>query len=187
MVGSATYSNAWAFFKKREVAGLKIPTKKAKTASTVAGSGGNSAAPTPDISKIVLDDEEERDENQEGNDGDDDEERDVDVFDTCDEIRKKINAHLMKPGVTQAQFCRNLTEQLHGTGKVATSQLTTFRSKKGPNAGATSGTFYAAYVFFEKVSRSRTEIIPAVRMLILDMYRSDSPKASQRASTDRTW
>lgn len=59
---SDAYRGAWLFFKKREMAGLKIPTKKQK----VAASGGDSASSTaaaskkdkdahPDISDIHLD------------------------------------------------------------------------------------------------------------------------------------
>lgn len=58
--GCATYQNAWEFFKKREMAGLKIPTKKQKTAATTASSSVASSserkdAVTPDISHIHLD------------------------------------------------------------------------------------------------------------------------------------
>ncbi|KAF1938543.1 hypothetical protein EJ02DRAFT_473407 [Clathrospora elynae] len=33
----------------------------------------------------------------------------VQVYDTCDEIRRKINAHLKIPGVTQASFLRAIS------------------------------------------------------------------------------
>ena len=130
--GSDTYSNAWAFFKKRELAGVKAP-KKAKAAPTASTS---SAAPATDISSVYLP----------GEDNDD-----VAVFDSCDEIRKKINAHLVKPGVTQAAFCRDLAAQLHSGTSIQSKQLTDFRSKKGARQGNTSSVFYAAYVYFEKV------------------------------------
>jgi hypothetical protein len=79
----------------------------------------------------------------------------VPVFDSCDEIRRKINAHLKKPGVTQAQFCRDLHAQLQGPSRPAKpfqgTQLTRFRNSKGALTGAKSLVFYAAYVFFEKM------------------------------------
>lgn len=77
----------------------------------------------------------------------------VQVFDSTDEIRKKINAHLKTPGLTQAQFCRDLYAQLRApTCKaIQTKQLTDFRSKKGPLSGITSSVFYTAYVLFEKM------------------------------------
>ncbi|KAK6008803.1 hypothetical protein QM012_000706 [Aureobasidium pullulans] len=58
--GCDTYQNAWEFFKKREMAGLKIPTKKQKTAaiaalSSAASSSAKKDAVTTDISTIPLD------------------------------------------------------------------------------------------------------------------------------------
>ncbi|KAF2668251.1 hypothetical protein BT63DRAFT_455887 [Microthyrium microscopicum] len=78
----------------------------------------------------------------------------VQVFDTCDEVRRKITLHLKKPGVTQAGFCRDLVNHCvyahRKPGQFQSVQLTKFRGKKGPHAGATTNLFYAAYVFFEK-------------------------------------
>lgn len=77
----------------------------------------------------------------------------VPVYDTCDEVRRKISAHLRRPGVTQAQFCREIRAQFHSADKPANIQnvqLDRFRSAKGPRAGAKSVIFYGAYVFFEK-------------------------------------
>lgn len=75
----------------------------------------------------------------------------VPVYNTCDEIRRKINAYLKQPGVTQAGFLRGLA-QTHPEGKKFQSKsLNDFLSKRGPNAGNTSGVFYAAYIFFEKM------------------------------------
>ncbi|KAI1479568.1 hypothetical protein F4774DRAFT_381377 [Daldinia eschscholtzii] len=149
--GSWVYNNAWRWFKQRELAGLKMPDvkKRQKTESTAAaatattaGSRGASKAKAPpvsttDISKIYLPGEETDS---------------VPVYDSCDEIRKKINAHLKTPGLTNAQFCRDLYAQLHQPkGKCFQSkQLSDFRGKKGANAGCTSPIFYAAYVYFEK-------------------------------------
>jgi hypothetical protein len=52
--GCDTYQNAWLFFKKRELAGLKIPTKKQKTAAAASTAGAKKDAVT-DISSIHLD------------------------------------------------------------------------------------------------------------------------------------
>ncbi|CAD0110173.1 unnamed protein product [Aureobasidium uvarum] len=138
--GSETYQNAWLFFKKREMAGLKIPTKKQKTATGASSSSTSFAAENKnavtDISNIHLDDDA------------------VEVYDSCDEIRKKISAHLRKPNVTAAQFCRDLLTQYHSSKKppqIQSGQLTKFRGYKGADTGNTSCVFYAAYVFFEKV------------------------------------
>lgn len=69
--GSDAYGAAWEFFKRRELAGIK-PAKKQKT--TAASTNANA---TPDIGGISL----------EGEESDS-----VPVFDSCDEIRKKISA-----------------------------------------------------------------------------------------------
>lgn len=74
------------------------------------------------------------------------------MTDTCDEIRRKINAHLKKPGITQADFLRCVAAQYHTQPKKPqSSQLAAFRSKKGPYAGNQSAVFYGAYVYFEKM------------------------------------
>lgn len=134
--GSATYGNAWEFFKRREMAGIKMPTaKKQKAAGSASNATGSSAA--IDLRGISL--------SGEATD-------DVAVYDSCDEIRKKVNAHLLKAGVTQAQFCRDLAAQLHmDIKKIQSKQLTDFRSKKGPDAGNTSIVYYTAYLYFEKM------------------------------------
>lgn len=97
---SLSYGNAWEFFKKRELAGVKAPKKPKATATA---SGSNAAAQMPDISGISLPGEGSND---------------VQVYETCDDIRKKINAHLVKPGITQASFCRDLTAHLHTGTKI---------------------------------------------------------------------
>lgn len=153
-VGSATYGSAWEFFKKRELKGIKAPTtKKRKVAepTTTSGGAGAAAAAAPtaakrkgnagqtDLSGIELEGE-----------ADDA----VPVFDSCDEIRRKINAHLRKDNVTQAGFARDLTAQFHSSkapAAIQSAQITRFRGMTGPTAGNTSGVFYAAYVFFEKL------------------------------------
>ncbi|RYP56254.1 hypothetical protein DL771_012041 [Monosporascus sp. 5C6A] len=71
---------------------------------------------------------------------------DVKTYDTCDEIRRKVNEHLKTPGVTQAQFCWDLYAQLKmpKTNGIQSTFLADFR------AGETSSVFYATYVYFEK-------------------------------------
>lgn len=143
---SHAYRGAWEFFKKREIAGVKIPNKKQKAAVAAETTTGKSAATSIkeagnsagiDISAVHLAGEEL--------DG-------VPVYDSCDEVRRRISSHLSKDGVTQAQFCRDMKAQLHlSDTKMQSNQLTAFRSKKGANQGNTSSVYYAAYVFFEKV------------------------------------
>ncbi len=138
-MGFDSYLAAWEFFKKREIAGLPMP-KKQKTAAaggagTAAGAGTSAAV---NISDVVLS-------------GEDDDR--VPVYDSCDEIRKKINAHLKTPGLTQAQFCRDLYAQLNAPTikSIQSKQLADFRAGKGSRTGAKSTVFYTAYVYFEKL------------------------------------
>ncbi|KAK8097326.1 uncharacterized protein PG998_005553 [Apiospora kogelbergensis] len=127
--------------------------KKQKTADTIVHAGispqptrstpqsgsGELLTDGPDLSRINL---------EVGDDGL------VPVFDTCDEIRLKINEHMRStPGLTAAQFCRDLYVHLRGTKftGLQSKQLNDFKAKEGPRAGCSSSLFYAAYVFFEKL------------------------------------
>ncbi|KAF2803759.1 uncharacterized protein BDZ99DRAFT_575827 [Mytilinidion resinicola] len=77
----------------------------------------------------------------------------VPVYETCDMVRRKIEAHLMKkPGATQAAFCRELSNQYHASStSVSSKSLSNFRGQKGYDKGNTSSAFYAAYCYFEKL------------------------------------
>ena len=88
-----------------------------------------------DVSNIHLDGEEHDD---------------VPVYDTCDEVRKKIRAFLCQDGVSQAAFLREVAKTFGNGRKIQTNMLNQFLSKKGPNSGNLSSVFYASYVFFEK-------------------------------------
>ena len=147
---SDTYMEAWEFFKKREMQGKGLPRKKAKAATSkgsTAGAAKSNGAKIPgsetaggkDLSNIHLDGEEHDS---------------VPVLDTCDEIRKKINAHMKKDNVVQAAFLRDMQAQYHtdkAPQKIRSSQLDRFRSTKGARNGNTSSVHYGAYCFFEKL------------------------------------
>ena len=157
--GCIAYQRAWRFFKQREVR-LKMPDARKRrqleaeraeaAAGDAAGSSGAGSrsqpkaktkvtAALPDISGVHLPGEEEDD---------------VEVYDTCDEVRKKISAHLAQtPGLSQAQFCRDLYAQLRAPQckGIQSKQLTDFRGGRGAITGARSTVFYAAYVYFEKL------------------------------------
>lgn len=91
--------------------------------------------------------------------------------DTCDDIRRKINAILKKPGVTAAAFLRAISSQYHTTPKkIQSKQLNDFREKKGPWAGNTSSVFYGSYVFFEKMR-----------------IKEKKPKSQKREEMERIW
>ncbi|KUJ20829.1 uncharacterized protein LY89DRAFT_579498, partial [Mollisia scopiformis] len=125
--GSDVYYNAFKFFKKRELQGIKLPKKKAKPAEEAAKN---------DVSGIHLEGETDQS---------------VPVYDSCDEIRRKIRAYLPTPGVTQAGFLREIAKTYPEGKKIQSKVLNDFLGKRGPNAGNTSSVFYGSYVFFEKM------------------------------------
>ncbi|KAK7943257.1 uncharacterized protein PG986_012370 [Apiospora aurea] len=120
-------------------AGISPPGRSTPPGGSSGGTGGPPLADGPDLSRIHL---------EVGDDGL------VPVFDTCDEVRLKINEHMKNtPGLTAAQFCRDLYVHLRGTKftGLQSKQLNDFKAKEGPRAGCSSSLFYAAYVFFEKL------------------------------------
>lgn len=66
----------------------------------------------------------------------------VPVYDTCDDVRRKVAAWLREPKVTQAQFCRDLHAQMHTDEKKGASasanSLQSFRGHSGPVEGGTA-------------------------------------------------
>ncbi|ENH71995.1 hypothetical protein FOC1_g10001842 [Fusarium oxysporum f. sp. cubense race 1] len=142
---SAVWGNAYIWFQQRKVMGLKMPDAQKRQLEeskkdTVDGTPSKAAATKalPDISEI----------HREGEETDE-----VPIHDCCDEIRRKINAHMKVPSVTQAQFCRDIYARFNApTCKgIQSKQLSDFRKAKGSNAKAKSSMFYGAYVYFEKM------------------------------------
>jgi hypothetical protein len=139
---SKIYPAAFRFFQKRESQGLPMPKKQklsagpASASGSLAGTASSTASAAP---SMVLDGEMEDN---------------VAVYENCDEVRRKINAHMRKPGVTPADFLRQLDLQTHAhktsKTKLQGVQLTRFRTMKGPYAGNTHIVYYSAYVYFEK-------------------------------------
>lgn len=129
---SLTYINAARFFKKRELQGFKPPRKKVKEATTAEDKSKY------DVSSVTLPGEENLE---------------VPVYDTCDEVRRKIRNHMRDPMVTQAGFLRDIAKAAYPNGerKPSSKTMNDLLGKKGRMAGNTSGVFYAAYVFFEKL------------------------------------
>lgn len=134
--GSATYSNAIYYFSKREDRGLKMPRAK-KQKTTAADTKQKEHAKVPDVADMPTLDGEET--------------GSVKIYDTCQDIRQKFDAHLRKTGMTKAAFARELSKCL-GTdgGAVNANQVTEFQRKKGPLSGNSSKAVYAGYVYFEK-------------------------------------
>jgi hypothetical protein len=129
-----TYIKAHRFFKKRELQGLPLKANKPKKAKTAASAKALEEA--LDVSNVdPLPGEA---------DGT------VPIYDTCDEIRKKIRPILAKEGMTQAAFIRALNKNLPEGKSVSPANMRYFMGRKGVRDGNTNITFYAAYVFFEK-------------------------------------
>lgn len=135
---SDTYTEAWSWFKQREIARLSMPAASAESKKKAKTATARLSSANADLNSIHLDGEETDS---------------VPVYDTCDVVRRKITAHLKTPGLTQAQFCRDLYAQLKTPSckSIQATMLTAFRNKKGPLAGCTSSVYYAAYVYFEKL------------------------------------
>lgn len=130
-----TYELGYIYFKKREALHLPAPSKKRKSAD-----GKTAALPAPAVPAVT-------DIRLAGEEQDD-----VAVYDSCDEIRRKIAAHLRKDGVTTAAFLRELAGMYHcQERKFQSAQLTKFRALKGADSGNMNGIFYSAYVYFEKI------------------------------------
>jgi hypothetical protein len=140
-----TYSAATQFFPKREAAGKKIEVKRPKKEDLAKF----------DVSEISIP-------------GDTLE--DVRVYDTCDDIRNKIQAHLRNNNITQASFLREVAKQYSTPTSIQSKQLSDFLKKKGPRAGASSVVYYGSFVYFEKLrlkngekkSKKRLEVVQNV-------------------------
>ncbi|TVY70096.1 hypothetical protein Focb16_v001463 [Fusarium oxysporum f. sp. cubense] len=129
-----TYTKAHIFFKKRELQGLPLKANKPKKAKTAASA--KALEEVLDVSNVdPLPGEA---------DGT------VPIYDTCDEIRKKIRPMLAKEGMTQAAFIRALNKNLPEGKSVSPANMRYFMGRKGVRDGNTNIAFYAAYVFFEK-------------------------------------
>lgn len=166
---TATYGAAWAFFKKRDLMGLK-PLKKAKVAApTTRGTTAAviSLSPAVSITAVTLPGEETDS---------------IPIYDTCDEVRHKISAHLCLPSVTGAQFCRDIAAMYHLTNKkIQLKQLSDFRNKKGAHAGNTSVVYYAAYVFFEKTRVAQGKAKSKARLNMEELYKDDGGVDTSRS------
>ena len=154
---------AACFFKKRELAGLSMPRKKAKTANSSADSSkGDNPAP-----KTKKDDFDVSGVDIPGQDTDS-----VPIYDTCDDIRKKMSAHLRDTSATQAGFLRQLSAQYieRPSSGLGASSLRTFQSHAGASAASKMPIFHAAYVYFEKLR-----------------VKQGKPKTKKRQEMEKVW
>ncbi|KAF5681425.1 hypothetical protein FDENT_8196 [Fusarium denticulatum] len=148
---SSVWRNAYVWFQQREVMGLKMRDTKERqreeSKKDTTDGTPSKATPTktlPDISDIHLEGEETDD---------------VPIYDDCDEIRRKINAHMKIPSVTQAQFCRDIYAQK-----------------------AKSSVFYGAYVYFEKLRIAQKKPVTKHRVEMTFLH----PGGIPRDRDDRT-
>lgn len=173
---SSVYYNAWKFLKKRELRGADVPPSPKRAKATAGSTATSAAKPTTksaaksttkskskeaagsgplDVGDVTLHGEDTGT---------------VPVYDTCDDVRKKIRAVLRKSDVTQAAFLRAVGQCFPGGRKIQGKQLNDFLSKRGPVAGNTSAVFYGGYVFFEKIR-----------------IKQDKPKTEKRLQMEREW
>jgi hypothetical protein len=144
------YQKAFAFFKHRELNGIKAPKKPKLTPSDNDDEALN-------VSGITLDGEEEGE---------------VQVYDTCDTARQKICAFLSaNPAISQASFCREISKTFHDGKSVSSAVMSGFLSKKGPREGNTSAAFHASYGGgFEKVRIRDGKPKSEFREIMEDIY-----------------
>jgi hypothetical protein len=83
-----------------------------------------------------------------------------------------INAHLKDTHTTQVAFAKELSEMLPKS-KIETRQLRKFLSFKGPRAGAQHTSYYAGYVFFEKLRIKTGKKKSAKRQKIEEAWTKD--------------
>lgn len=135
---SDTYAQALPFLHERKLAGKKTPAKP-----RLSKEKEQELEERYDVSGIKLD---EWGEEREASGT-------VPIFETCDGVRKQINAHLRQSGRTKAALQRVLQKQLpDDEEEMASNMLTRFLTHKhGPVAGAGMPVYYAAYIYFEKL------------------------------------
>ncbi|KAI0639284.1 hypothetical protein C8Q77DRAFT_1152272 [Trametes polyzona] len=103
------------------------PSDVGEGSSTTARKGGAAAAPAS-WRDVVLEGEEEGC---------------VPVYDDCNDIRRKIRALQKEPGFKVTHWLRDI-------GNINNNSYQRFMKASGPTGGAENGTYYAAYVYFEK-------------------------------------
>ncbi|KAK0246095.1 hypothetical protein EDD85DRAFT_44825 [Armillaria nabsnona] len=75
---------------------------------------------------------------------DENEDGTVPVYDDCAEVRRKIGLLQKTPGWKVTQWLRDI-------GGINNNSYSRFMKEKGRTGGASNGTYYAAYVYFEKI------------------------------------
>ena len=150
-IDNQTMKKAYLFFKKRELAGVKTPTKKKVKVDT------REEKEKWDVSGIHLDGEEEEN---------------VPVYDTCDDVRRKINAHLREAPTSKAEFLREICKAFptQPGKRLQSKQLQDFLGHTGATQGRSGAVFYGAYVYFEKLRVKGGKEKSAKRLEMEEIY-----------------
>ncbi|KAK1222049.1 hypothetical protein PQX77_015148 [Marasmius sp. AFHP31] len=90
-----------------------------------------------------------------------DEDGTVPLYESCDEIRRKIEGHLQRTKTTKAAFLRDIARAAFPHSeppiKIQSKQLADFMSLEGATSGNANRVYYASYVYFEKKRLSERE------------------------------
>ncbi|KAJ6538359.1 hypothetical protein DFH09DRAFT_816676, partial [Mycena vulgaris] len=75
----------------------------------------------------------------------------VEIYDSCDELRRKINRLLRTGTITKAALLRDMSRAAYTDApNIQTKQLNNFLALKGATGRSSSCVCYASYVYFEK-------------------------------------
>ncbi|KAJ7275526.1 hypothetical protein B0H12DRAFT_1087643 [Mycena haematopus] len=134
-----------AFEREKVLAPVTNNPKKRKSDA----SGSSTSKPAKKTKKSGDDDDTPKDLFSIALPGDDD--GTVEIYDSCDELRRKINALLRTGTITKAALLRDMSRAAYTDApNIQSKQLTDFLTKKGATSGSTSRVCYASYVYFEK-------------------------------------
>ncbi|KAJ3001894.1 hypothetical protein NUW54_g6151 [Trametes sanguinea] len=150
--------------KKNAPAPARAPAAKKARASEGEGSssgakkGKNADKPWQSWRDVVLDGEEEGD---------------LPIYDDCNDIRRKIRILQKQPGF-------KITHWLRDIGNINNNSYQRFMKAMGFSGGAENGTYYAAYVYFEKVRIFEGKKKTPKRIRNEEQYLAGLPKEDRR-------
>jgi hypothetical protein len=114
----------------------------------------------------------------------------VEVYDTCDTVRRKIRAMLRRDGVTQAAFLRTIAAAAYGANsgrRIQSKSLSDFLKLKGPLSGNCNTCYYAAYVYFEKLRIKHGKPKSDDRLEMEDLYGHEGGVNITKMSHTQAW
>ncbi|KAI0095085.1 hypothetical protein BDY19DRAFT_988855 [Irpex rosettiformis] len=103
-------------------------------------------------------------------------EDDLPIYDDCNDIRRKIRALLQEPDFKVTNWLREI-------GNINNNSYQRFMKASGPTGGAENGTYYAAYVYFEKkrIFEGKKKTAKRIRM------ENETPEGQPLRDARRTW